>query len=46
MTTIKPAVDLAARGAVAARTEELFRASGALREGHFQLKSGRHGDGR
>jgi orotate phosphoribosyltransferase len=44
MTTIKPAVDLAARGAVAARTEELFRASGALREGHFQLKSGRHGD--
>src|SRR4029078_13741606 len=44
MTTIKPAGDLAARGAVAARTEELFRASGALREGHFQLKSGRHGD--
>jgi len=44
MTTIKPAVDLAARGAVAARTEELFRASGALREGHFQLKSGRHAD--
>ena len=44
MTTIKPAVDLAARAAVAARTEELFRASGALREGHFQLKSGRHGD--
>jgi hypothetical protein len=23
--------------------EALFRASGALREGHFQLKSGRHG---
>jgi len=44
MTTIKPAVDLAARAAVAARTEELFRASGALRDGHFQLKSGRHGD--
>src|SRR3954471_3681157 len=44
MTTIKPAVDLAARAAVAARTEELFRASGAFREGHFQLKSGRHGD--
>ena len=44
MTTIKPAVDLAARAAVAARTEELFRASGALREGHFQLKSGRHAD--
>ncbi len=29
---------------VAARTEELFRASGALREGHFLLKSGRHAD--
>ena len=27
----------------AARVEALFRASGALREGHFQLKSGRHG---
>jgi orotate phosphoribosyltransferase len=25
------------------RVEALFRASGALREGHFQLKSGRHG---
>ena len=33
MTTIKPAVDLAARAVVAARAEELFRASGALREG-------------
>lgn len=32
------------RAALAARTEELFRASGAFREGHFQLKSGRHGD--
>jgi orotate phosphoribosyltransferase len=30
--------------AIAARTESLFRASGAFREGHFQLKSGRHGD--
>jgi orotate phosphoribosyltransferase len=29
---------------IAARTEALFRSSGALREGHFQLKSGRHGD--
>ncbi len=29
---------------VAARTEALFRSSGAFREGHFQLKSGRHGD--
>lgn len=35
---------MAARAAVAARTEELFRRSGALREGHFLLKSGRHGD--
>ena len=44
MTTIKPAIELGARAAVARRTEELFRSSGALREGHFQLKSGRHGD--
>ena len=44
MTTIKPGVELAARTAAARRTEELFRSSGALREGHFQLKSGRHGD--
>jgi orotate phosphoribosyltransferase len=44
MTTIKPAVELSARAAVGQRTEELFRSSGALREGHFQLKSGRHGD--
>jgi len=29
---------------VAARTEALFRSSGAFRSGHFQLKSGRHGD--
>ena len=44
MTTIKPALEASARAAIARRTEELFRASGALREGHFQLKSGRHGD--
>lgn len=44
MTTIKPALELAARALVADRTEELFHASGAFREGHFQLKSGRHGD--
>src|SRR6476661_5818456 len=44
MTTIKPAIEIAARTAIAHRTEELFRSSGALREGHFQLKSGRHGD--
>jgi len=29
---------------VAERTETLFRSSGALRDGHFLLKSGRHGD--
>ena len=44
MTTIKPAIEIGARAAVARRTEEIFRSSGALREGHFQLKSGRHGD--
>jgi orotate phosphoribosyltransferase len=44
MTTIKPALEIGARAAIAGRTEELFRSSGALREGHFQLKSGRHGD--
>src|SRR3954452_21576853 len=44
MTTIKPAIELGARAAIAHRTEALFRASGALGEGHFQLKSGRHGD--
>jgi orotate phosphoribosyltransferase len=44
MTTIKPVLEISTRAAIAARTEELFRSSGALREGHFQLKSGRHGD--
>ena len=44
MTTIRPAISAAARHAIAARTEALFRASGAFREGHFKLKSGRHGD--
>ena len=44
MTTIKPALEASTRAAVAARTEELFRRSGALRDGHFLLKSGRHGD--
>src|SRR3954462_3744578 len=42
MTTIKASFEDAARQGIAARTEELFRASGALREGHFVLKSGRH----
>lgn len=44
MTTIRAAVDIAAAAAVAARTEAVFRRSGALREGHFALKSGRHSD--
>jgi orotate phosphoribosyltransferase len=42
MTTIKPALEATARAAIAARTEALFRSSGALRDGHFLLKSGRH----
>jgi orotate phosphoribosyltransferase len=42
MTSIKPGAELAARAAIAARTEALFRRSGALRDGHFRLKSGRH----
>ncbi len=42
MTTIRPALEAAARAAIAQRTEQLFRRSGALRDGHFQLKSGRH----
>jgi len=44
VTTIKPTLEVAAEAAVGERTEALFRASSALREGHFQLKSGRHGD--
>jgi len=44
VTTIRPALDAAARHAAATRTEALFRSSGAFRDGHFQLKSGRHGD--
>ena len=31
-------------GEVAARVEAIFAAAGAYREGHFGLKSGRHGD--
>jgi orotate phosphoribosyltransferase len=42
MTTLKPALESSARAAIAARTEALFRSSGALRDGHFLLKSGRH----
>jgi orotate phosphoribosyltransferase len=44
MTTLKRTIDELARRTVAARTEALFRASGALRGGHFALKSGRHSD--
>ena len=44
MTTLRRTIDDTARRAIAARTEALFRASGALREGHFILKSGRHSD--
>ena len=44
MTTTVSAVEAAARATIAARTEQIFRESGALREGHFALKSGRHGD--
>lgn len=42
MTTIKRGLELAARAVIAARTEALFRSSGALRDGHFLLKSERH----
>jgi orotate phosphoribosyltransferase len=42
MTTIQSGLQISARAAIASRTEELFRSSGALRDGHFQLKSGRH----
>jgi orotate phosphoribosyltransferase len=44
VTTIKPTLDLAARAGIARRTEAVFREAGAFREGHFLLKSGRHGD--
>lgn len=44
MTTVRPALDAALRHTTALRTEALFRSSGAFREGHFLLKSGRHGD--
>ena len=44
MTTLRKPLEAAARRAISSRTEALFRASGALREGHFVLKSGRHSD--
>ncbi len=44
MTTLRRTLDEAARRVISTRTEALFRASGALRDGHFTLKSGRHSD--
>ena len=44
MTTTRAALEATTEGAIARRTEELFRRSGALREGHFLLKSGRHSE--
>jgi orotate phosphoribosyltransferase len=44
VTTIRPALDAAARLAVAARTEAALRRAGAVRTGHFQLEDGRHGE--
>jgi len=44
VTTVRPALDAAIQHTIALRTEALFRSSGAFREGHFLLKSGRHGD--
>lgn len=44
MTTIRAAINEVTRAATARRTEELFRRSGALRDGHFRLKSGRHSE--
>src|SRR5659263_462512 len=44
MTTIKSELEIAARAEIARRTEALFRRSGAFRDGHFLLKSGRHSE--
>jgi orotate phosphoribosyltransferase len=44
MTTLRSEAQLAAARAIASRTEELFRKSGALKEGHFLLKSGKHSE--
>ena len=44
MTTIRSEAQLAAARAVATRTEDLFRQSGALKVGHFLLKSGKHSE--
>jgi orotate phosphoribosyltransferase len=44
MTTIRRSLRMAARAAMAQRTEALFRQAGALKDGHFLLKSGRHSE--
>jgi orotate phosphoribosyltransferase len=44
MTTIRSESQLAVARAIASRTEALFKASGALKEGHFLLKSGKHSE--
>ena len=44
MTTIRSEAELAVARAIASRTEALFKASGALKEGHFLLKSGKHSE--
>jgi orotate phosphoribosyltransferase len=44
VTTPRPPTREPRHGEIAARAEELFRRSGALTDGHFLLKSGRHGD--
>ena len=44
MTTLRSTLAPAARAAIADRTEALFRRSGALTDGHFLLKSGRHSE--
>jgi orotate phosphoribosyltransferase len=44
MTTTLPSVAAAARVVMATRVEVLFRECGALRDGHFSLKSGRHAE--
>jgi orotate phosphoribosyltransferase len=44
VTTLRSEAQLAAAKAIASRTEDLFKRSGALKEGHFLLKSGKHSE--
>ena len=44
MTSTQGSAAAASGAAIAQRVEQLFAESGAYREGHFKLKSGRHGD--